>query len=150
MARSQNTALSVAEPRRLPKSVVSKAPTKNKDEHTAERGARAVAHYEDRHERYVLVTKDDLREIKGFGWLQQSLFGAGAFLFSGAFWLLINLLSEQTKYQFTSWMGMCVISMIAGAMLSGVGIIMFVMRQKRLNKYISYEENSEFITKNTR
>jgi hypothetical protein len=53
-------------------------------------GARAHAYYQDRHEEYILVTKDDFREIQAFGWIQQALFGIGTFFFSGAFWLLMN------------------------------------------------------------
>src|SRR5258708_6349401 len=66
-------------------------------------GAQAVPHYRHRHEEYVLVTQDDLREIRAFGWLQQSLFGVGSFFFSGAFWVFIQLLAQQEKFEFTAW-----------------------------------------------
>lgn len=83
------------------------------------------------------MTRDDLREIKGFGWLQQALFGTGTFFFSGAFWLLAELLSheEKDKFEFTAWMGMCVVSIIAGLTLIGTSLILYNLREKRLGKY---------------
>jgi hypothetical protein len=98
-------------------------------------GAQAVPHYRDRHEEYMLVTKDDLREIRALGWLQQTLFGAGTFFFSGAFWLLAELMSHQEHFEFTAWMGMCVISILAGLIVAAIGLILFGLRQKRLDKY---------------
>lgn len=81
------------------------------------------------------MTRDDLREIRSLGWLQQSMFGVGTFLFSGAFWLFCSIVAEQKTFEFTSWMGMCVISMICGVALGAVGLTLFGMKQKRLNKY---------------
>ena len=101
-------------------------------------GARVYPHYEDRHEEYVLVIRDDLREIRSLGWLQQSLFGTGTFFFSGAFWLLMDLVAHQERAEFTAWMGMCVLSMIFGIMLGGVGLVLFSLRQRRLNKYFGH------------
>jgi len=96
--------------------------------------------YHHRHEEYVLVIRDDLQEIKTFGWLQQVLFGTGVFFFSGAFWLLMELLAHQEmeekgKFEFTAWMAMCVLSMGFGATLSLVALILFWLRQRRLTKY---------------
>lgn len=101
-------------------------------------GAQAFAHYEDRHERYILMTRDDLREIRTFGWLQEAIFGVGMFFFSGAFWLLAELLAheeKQPKFEFTAWMGMCCVSMVFGLVLAAASLIMFWLRLKRLNKY---------------
>jgi hypothetical protein len=108
----------------------------------ADAGARVHAKYYDRHEEYVPVTRDDLREIRAFGWMQQSLFGVGTFFFSGAFWVLVELLAHQEqagKYEFTAWMGMCVVSMTAGTLLAGVGLIFHSLRQRRLDKYFREE-----------
>ena len=77
----------------------------------------------------------DLREIKTLGWVQQTLYGSGTFFFSGAFWLIIELMAHQEKFAFTPWMGVCIISMAAGVILAAVGLVMFSLRQKRLNKY---------------
>jgi hypothetical protein len=98
-------------------------------------GARAYAHYQDRHEEYVLVIRDDLREIRSLGWLQQSLFGIGTFFFSGAFWLLIELMAHQERFEITAWMGMCLLSILFGVTLAVVGLVLFSLRQRRLNKY---------------
>ena len=100
-------------------------------------GARAHPHYQDRHEEYMLVTREDLTEVRAFGWMQQSLFGAGTFFFSGAFWLIMELLAHELK--FTAWIGMCLISMAFGGILLGIGFAMFMLRQNRLNKYFSEE-----------
>jgi hypothetical protein len=96
-------------------------------------GAKVHAHYQDRHEEYIPVTKDDLQEVRTFGWLQQSLFGTGTFFFSGAFWLLMELLSREPK--FTAFVAMCILSMAFGAILGAIGLVMFAIRQRRLNKY---------------
>jgi hypothetical protein len=56
-------------------------------------------------------------------------------LFSGAFWLIIELMAHQEKFEFTPWIGVCIISMAAGVILAAVGLVMFSLRQKRLNKY---------------
>jgi hypothetical protein len=109
----------------------------SKKRENTKHGAQAVPHYEDRHEDYILVTADDLREIRAFGWLQQSIFGTGAFFFSGAFWLFCEILSNQQKFEFTPWMGMCAVSMVFGAVLVGVSGIMFWLKQKRQKKYVS-------------
>jgi hypothetical protein len=98
-------------------------------------GAKAHPRYRDRHEDYILVTQDDLREIKTLGWVQQALYGTGTFFFSGAFWLIMELMAHQEKFEFTPWMGVCIISMASGVVLAVVGLIMFSMRQKRLSKY---------------
>ena len=81
------------------------------------------------------MTRDDLREVRAFGWMQQVLFGAGTSLFSGAFWLLMALLANEQHFEFTAWMGMCVIGMVAGAALGLIGLVIFNLRQKRLDKY---------------
>ena len=102
---------------------------------TSGEGARAFAHYEDHHESYKLVTQDDLREISGFGWIQQGLLSAGAFFFSGAFWLFAEKVSGQDKFQITPWMGTCILSMLFGVALVIVSLIMFALKQKRISKY---------------
>jgi len=65
--------------------------------------------------------------------MEQSLFGVGAFFFSGAFWLVIELLAHEFK--FTAWIGMCLISMAFGGLCFVVGLVMFGLRQRRLDKY---------------
>jgi hypothetical protein len=82
----------------------------------------------------MIVTQDDLREIKTLGWIQQSIYGAGIFFFSGAFCLIMELIASQEKFEFTPWMGVCITSMAAGVVFGGVGLIIFSMRQKLLNK----------------
>jgi cytosine/uracil/thiamine/allantoin permease len=85
------------------------------------------------------VTRDDLREVKAFGWLQQGLLTLGTFFFSGAFWLLAELFAHQEAEgitQFTAWMGMCVVSMIFGIALIITAIVFYALKQKRLNKYL--------------
>jgi hypothetical protein len=109
-------------------------------------GAKAHPKYHDRHEEYVLVTRDDLREIRALGWTQQALFGAGTFFFSGAFWLFAELVAheeQEGKYEFTAWMGMCLVSMAAGALLGGAGLFFYSLRQKRLDKYFKEETTAE-------
>lgn len=81
------------------------------------------------------MTLDDLREIKGFGWLQQAMFGMGMFFFSGAFWLLMAILADQKKLEITPWMGMCGLSIIFGFSLMAVGVVIHYLRNKRLDKY---------------
>lgn len=89
------------------------------------------------------MTRDDLREVRALGWMQQSLFGIGSFLFSGAFWLVIELIAHQEeergKFELTAWMGMCFLSMIAGGVLVGVGLLLFRLREKRLDKFFKDE-----------
>jgi hypothetical protein len=68
------------------------------------------------------VTLGDLREISEFGWLERFLFGTG-------------MRSEKEKFEFTPWMAICVISMIAGLVLAIVGLILSGLKQKKLNKY---------------
>src|SRR5262245_45129227 len=87
----------------------------------AEGGSKVVPHYRDRHVEYVPVTREDLREIWAFGWLEQTLFGVGTFFLSGAFWLLIELMAtHEKKFEFTAWMAMCVISIVAGGALATI------------------------------
>jgi hypothetical protein len=102
-------------------------------------GARVHPHYQDRHEEYVLVIRDDLREIRSLGWLQQSLFGVGTFFFSGAFWLMIELMAHQERFEFTAWMGECVLSVLFGIVLAVVGLVLFTLRQRRLSKYFNQQ-----------
>ena len=100
-----------------------------------EEGAKTIARYRHRYEDYIPVTLDDLREIKGFGWLQQAMFGMGMFFFSGAFWLLMAILADQKKLEITPWMGMCGLSIIFGFSLMAVGVVIHYLRNKRLDKY---------------
>jgi hypothetical protein len=95
----------------------------------------------DRTEEYVYVTRGDLRELLTYGWLHQSLTGVGTFFFSGAFWLLAELLAHQEHFIFTSWMATCIISMIFGAVLASCGIIIFRVKQKKLEHYFPIEDN---------
>jgi hypothetical protein len=81
------------------------------------------------------VTRDDLREIKTFEWLQQAILGIGTFFFSGAFWLFVGLLAHQEKFEVTAWIGMCFMSMLFGAVLVLVSTIIYYLKQKRLDKY---------------
>lgn len=104
----------------------------------AKGGARVHPVYSDRHEEYALVTKDDLREFKAFSWMQESLLGCGVFFFSGAFWLLCELLAHQaetSKFELTPWMFVCFVSMSFGIILTALAFGMFVLKQKRLKKY---------------
>lgn len=78
------------------------------------------------------VTIDDLREIRGLGIAQQILFGGGAFFFSGAFWEIVRTLSEQPKFEFTPWMMTYIVSMVTGVLLGGVGVYLFLSKQRRL------------------
>jgi hypothetical protein len=110
-------------------------------------GAQAVPHYCDRHEEYELVTKDDLREIYAFGWLEKTLFGVGTFFFSGAFWLLIELMAHQEKFEFTAWMGTCAVSIVAGGVLAAIGLVLFYLKQQRLEKYFPKISDSELPSK---
>ena len=124
---------------------VAKAPRQRR-QRQSEEGAKARPRYHHRDEDYILVTRDDLREIKGFGWLQQGLLSVGTFFFSGAFWLFAELLANQEKFAFTAWLAMCVVSMGSGAVLIVASLIFYSMRQKRLDKYFGnqpYESLSE-------
>jgi hypothetical protein len=56
------------------------------------------------------VTRDDLREVRELGWLERALFGVGTFFFSGAFWLVFELLAHQDHTEFNAWIGMCLLS----------------------------------------
>jgi hypothetical protein len=98
-------------------------------------GARVRHRYHDRTEDTIAVTHDDLREVRDLGANHQILFGTGIFFFSGAFWELVRLITEQTKFEFTAWMGMYIVSIVAGAILAGVGAYLFHSKQLRLNKY---------------
>jgi hypothetical protein len=100
-----------------------------------EEGAKVHNHYKLRHEEYVPVTRDDLREIQMYGWMHQLLFGVGSFLFSGAFWLLIELLIKEKFSDIVPWVLACGACIAAGGALSGVGLVLFFMKQKRLEKY---------------
>jgi hypothetical protein len=107
-------------------------------------GARVRHRYHDRTEDTIAVTHDDLREVRDLGTIHQILFGTGLFFFSGAFWELVRLITEQTKFEFTAWMGMYVVSMVAGAILASVGTYLFHTKQSRLNKYfVKIDEASE-------
>ncbi len=88
-----------------------------------------------RTEEYAYVTRSDLRELQTIGWLHQSLIGLGTFFSSGAFWLAIGIISQQPKVEFTAWLGMCLISIVAGGALAAVGLILFAVKQKKLAKY---------------
>ena len=81
------------------------------------------------------MTLDDLLEIRGVRWLQTALFDIGTFMFGGAFWKLVDLLSSQNKFEFTAWMTVCVLSMIFGVVLHGVGLCLFRIKLRRLDKY---------------
>ena len=86
------------------------------------------------------MTRDDLREVKEIGWLQQALFGVGTFFFSGAFWLLMDILAHQEKYELNAWISMCLLSMGFGGIIGLVGLRLFVLKQKRLDKYFPPKE----------
>jgi hypothetical protein len=91
----------------------------------------------DRTDEYVYVTRDDLREVKTFGWLQQLLSSVGTFLFSGAFWLAATLLAEHwgESKKFVPWFVVCTVSAIAGAALFCVSLVLSWQKSKRLDKY---------------
>lgn len=99
-------------------------------------GAQARPRYRDRHEEYVLVTEDDLREAGTVGWLQEGTAGVGLFFLSGAFWLLAALLAEHgNEPEFYPWYFVCFITVVFGGVLTWVGARLFRLKQKRLSKY---------------
>jgi hypothetical protein len=102
-----------------------------------------VYRYEDSRGKYKLVTIDDLREVRGFGIAQQTLFGVGAFLFSGAFWEMFRTLAEQPHFEFTPWMFGYLISMVAGGLLAAVGVYLFLIKQRILDKYFPKEGDED-------
>jgi hypothetical protein len=102
-------------------------------------GARVKHRYHDRTEDTIAVTHNDLREVRDLGAIHQTLFGVGMFFFSGAFWEIVRLASEQQKFEFTAWMGMYLVCTVAGVILAGVGAFIFHSKQLRLNKYFPAE-----------
>lgn len=95
--------------------------------------------YHGRVEHYAYVTESDLREAVEFGFLHQVLIQSGTFFFSGAFWLLTELVIKQTEispsFKITPWMGVCGLSMLFGSVLNFAGWRLYVAKQKKLEKY---------------
>ena len=95
------------------------------------------------------MTQNDLAEASEFGLMQQLLTQVGMFFFSGAFWLLIDLIIKayeesqkpNSSFEFSAWMFMCILSMIFGAALFFVGWRLSVVRQKKLKKYFPSDED---------
>lgn len=84
---------------------------------------------------FVPVTRDELLEMKEFGWLQQFVFAFGMFFISGALWPLIDFFATGKE----KLVSMYIISTIAGLVLLIVWFILFVQKQRRLNKYFPKE-----------
>jgi hypothetical protein len=101
---------------------------------------KVVPRYHDRVEVYAYVTENDLRESIQFGVLQEVLIQSGTFFFSGAFWLLIELVIKQSErkppqFEVTPWMGVCSLSILFGVILAVAGWTIFLLRQKKLKGY---------------
>ena len=98
-------------------------------------GARHIPHYLEQHEDYVPVNRPLLRELSSFGWLQEGCGAAGTFFFSGAFWLFFTMLFEHSdEYKkYVPWFLMCIVSMIFGLALLGVGYSHFKLKQDRIS-----------------
>ena len=88
-----------------------------------------------RTEEYVYMNRNDLRELKTFGWLHESLIAIGTFFFSGAFWLAAEILSHQEHFTFTASLGMCLVSIFAGSAVAVAGWIIFGVKQKKIDSY---------------
>jgi len=75
--------------------------------------------------------------------LHEAMIQTGTFFFSGAFWLLIELLVRGSESQeglhFTSWMAMCLLSMVFGGLLAFFGWRVVVMRRTKLKNYFPDE-----------
>jgi hypothetical protein len=101
--------------------------------------AKVISRISDRVEDYALVTRGDLEAAVELGGLQQILTQVGTFLFSGAFWLLIELVVRESEkpqgFVFTAWMGMCLLSVFAGGSVSYAGWRLFRLKQANLKKY---------------
>jgi len=119
-----------------PRPEVAPTPDANSAITSAGMGAQARPKYYDRHEEYVLVTKDDLREISSVGWLQEGAAAVGLFFVSGAFWLLMTLLAEHGKNkEFYAWYLACLVIMVCGGVVMWVGVSLYRLKQRRIDKY---------------
>ena len=87
------------------------------------RSAKHVAHYADRHEDFVLVSRSNLKEISQLSLLQEGAGAVGMFFFSGAFWLLATILFEHNAElaKYAPWLLLCVISILFGVVLIWIG-----------------------------
>jgi hypothetical protein len=88
----------------------------------------------DRLEEYACVTRDDLRASMEFNVLAQFLFGVGTF-FLGALWPLVELLAHQERFEPTSWMAVCGLSIAFGLTLATIGLRLLWLKHDRLKKY---------------
>jgi hypothetical protein len=111
---------------------------KNESTRTGGRG-KVTARFHDRTEDYCYITEGDLREVVEFGYLNQALIQAGTFFFSGGFGLFAELVVREAdsgkRFSITPWMGTFIVSMVFGAVLAGVGWLVFLVKQKKIRKY---------------
>jgi tetrahydromethanopterin S-methyltransferase subunit C len=100
-------------------------------------GARYLPQYRDTRGEHILVSRADLRDVSTYGWLQEGVGGIGMFFFSGAFWLLATILVEHSKEldKVAPWIGMCILSIIFGAVLIGIAHTHFSLKKERINDY---------------
>jgi len=107
-------------------------------------GAKHIARYHDRHEDYIPVSPQHLRELSTFGWLQEGAGAVGMFFFSGAFWLAVTVAFEHSKEltKYTDWLFVCFLSVIFGIALIVIGWTHFNMKQLRIRELLE-SGNSE-------
>jgi len=115
---------------------------------TTPSGARHIPRYLDKHEEYVPVSRPLLRELSTLALLQEGVGAAGAFFFSGPFWLIINILVEHSTdlKTYAPWLILCCISMLFGAVLIWIGYNHFRLKQRRIEDIFSEEHFQEHIT----
>jgi hypothetical protein len=113
-------------------------PEKSEGGASRSRKGKVIPRYHDRVEDYAYVTEADLKEAVDLSIVQQVMIQVGTFFFSGAFWLLAELIIREGKtdqFQFTPWMAVCILSVMFGAVLWLAGWFLFRMKQKKLTKY---------------
>lgn len=115
-------------------SLTSASPSDNCSE-TLPTGATVTPNYLARTEDYVAASRADLKEIHTFGWVEQTLMGAGMFFCSGASWQTVSIFASQTDFQMTAWAASCIACAILGGIAMLCGVAIFRVKQEKIEKY---------------
>ena len=97
-------------------------------------GAMIRNRYLERSQEVVAVNRYDLETIKDFDGRSSRFSAMGIFLMSGAFWLVMDRISAQEKFELTNTIISCIFSIILGIILAYVGFVFGKEKRKSIDR----------------
>ena len=110
-------------------------------------GALIHSEYLERRQEIVPVNRNDLEDLLGFDAMEAFFGGGGIFLLSGAGWLALEKVMEQTDFVLTPLIAFCGACVVFGLIFLGVAVFMRIKKRHWITRI--FQETTRRSSANT-